>query len=351
MRVELLDYALPPELIAERPLEQRDSARLLCLGKGGAIEHREVIDLADLIPPRSVVVVNDTRVIPARLFADKVTGGKVELLLLERELTRGPERELWRALARSSKPLRDGAELRVSEALTARVAGERDEQGSLLVELVARSGDVAAALEACGHVPLPPYIKRADEAADRDRYQTMFARASGAVAAPTAGLHFTPALVERLRARGVTIMPVTLHVSLGTFQPVKVDDLDRHEMHAERYEVPEDTARALADARSTGAAVVALGTTVVRALESAALERGQVAAGSGRTRLLIQPGFSFRVVDALITNFHLPRSTLLALVAAFAGLERVREAYALAVAERYRFFSYGDAMWIAERAP
>ncbi|WP_437637862.1 tRNA preQ1(34) S-adenosylmethionine ribosyltransferase-isomerase QueA [Sorangium sp. So ce854] len=368
MRCELLDYELPEALIASRPPEERDGARLLLVDRGrsaGEVEHAAIRDLDRYVEPGALVVVNDTRVIPARLFGKKRgTGGQVELFLLHRldEAPAGggdlagaspegggrPER--WRAMGRASKPIRPGAVLDIERdgALVAEVL-ERAEDGVLTVRLSSPAGlSVAAAIDAYGHVPLPPYLGRGDDAADRERYQTIFARVPGAVAAPTAGLHLTPALVERLRASGVEIARVTLHVGLGTFQPVTVDDLDAHPMHAEVYSVPEATAAAIAGARDRGAPVVAVGTTVVRALETAAdpARAGLVRAQSGETRLLIQPGYRFRVVDALLTNFHLPRSTLLALVFAFAGRERTLRAYRAAIDAGYRFYSYGDAMLI-----
>ncbi|AGP34894.1 tRNA preQ1(34) S-adenosylmethionine ribosyltransferase-isomerase QueA [Sorangium cellulosum] len=368
MRCELLDYELPEALIASRPPEERDGARLLLVDRGreaGEVEHAAIRDLDRYIERGALVVVNDTKVVPARLFGKKRgTGGQVELFLLHRldeapdgeEGTAGQPRdgaarpERWRAMGRASKPIRPGAwlDLERDGALVAEVL-ERADDGVLTVRLSSPAGlSVAAAIDAYGHVPLPPYLGRGDDASDRERYQTIFARVPGAVAAPTAGLHLSPGLVERLRANGVEIASVTLHVGLGTFQPVTVDDLDQHPMHAEVYSVPEATAGAVAATRERGAPVVAIGTTVVRALESAAdpAREGLVRAQSGETRLLIQPGYRFRVVDGLLTNFHLPRSTLLALVFAFAGRERALLAYRAAIEARYRFYSYGDAMLI-----
>ncbi len=348
----LLDYALPPELIASRPPEQRDGARLLVV-EDGALSHRAVRDLDQLLPPGALIVVNDTRVVPARLLGRKAdSGGKVEILLTRR-IGPGPR---WLALGRASKPMRDGSRILFDGddgiGLVAEIVGHAGEGGVLEVVLTARgTSDVDAAIEAVGHVPLPPYMHRPDEREDRERYQTVFAKTPGAVAAPTAGLHLSEALLDRIRARGVAVATVTLHVGLGTFQPVSVEDLDDHPMHAEVFSVPEETVRAVSDARARGASVVAIGTTSVRALESAAdaQREGHVVAKEGETRLLIQPGYRFRVVDQLLTNFHLPQSTLLALVAAFAGRERVLEAYALAIRERSRFYSYGDAMLLRAR--
>ncbi|HEY1694655.1 MAG TPA: tRNA preQ1(34) S-adenosylmethionine ribosyltransferase-isomerase QueA [Polyangiaceae bacterium] len=365
MRVAALHYELPPELIAQRPAEERELARLLAVPRGeGEPGHRRVSELPELLAPGTLVVVNDTRVIPARLLGRKrETGGRVEVLLVRRvgmrDLEVAPEEirsvEVWRALGKASKPLKFGADVEVTRpgmeggpaAIVVRLLGRADDDGLLEVGLWTPGGEpVDAAVRACGHVPLPPYIKREDEPFDADRYQTVYARHDGAVAAPTAGLHVTNALLGRLAVRGCDVASVTLHVGLGTFQPVTVEDLDQHAMHAERYVVSQSTADAIAQARARGAEVVAVGTTTVRALESAADpdRPGHVLAGAAETRLLVQPGYSWRVVDGLLTNFHLPRSTLLALVAAFAGTERVLEAYRLAVAQRYRFFSYGDAM-------
>ena len=324
------DFALPPELIAQRPAGARADSRLLVLG-GDAITHRRFDAIADLLVAGDLLVVNDTRVIKARLTARKDSGGKAELLL-ERVLD---ER---RALcqARTSKPLRPGRHLRV--------AGVR-------VDVVARRGEfhllefdapIDEVLAGHGRMPLPPYIDRAADADDEERYQTVYATNPGAVAAPTAGLHFDAGLLERVRAQGVAIARLTLHVGAGTFQPLRDDDVSRHRMHAERFAIPAATREALAACRGR---VVAVGTTVVRALETAAA----TGVDEGETRLFITPGYRFRAVDALVTNFHLPKSTLLMLVSAFAGVNRVREAYAAAVAGRYRFFSYGDAMF-CERA-
>ncbi|HVY44323.1 MAG TPA: tRNA preQ1(34) S-adenosylmethionine ribosyltransferase-isomerase QueA [Minicystis sp.] len=353
MRRDLLRYELPDELVARHPPAERDGGRLLGVDPSrGAFEHAAVRDLDRFVAPGTVVVVNDTRVVPARLYGKKAgTGGAVELLLLGRA---SADADRFRAMARASKPLRPGARVEIEGGeLVAEIASERAADGLLEVRLAAKGGaSVDEAIERAGHVPLPPYLGRGDEPADRARYQTVYARVPGAVAAPTAGLHLSNELIARLEARGVAIASITLHVGLGTFQPVTAEDLDAHPMHAETFDVPLATAQAIARARREGAPVLAVGTTVVRALESAAdPERaGEVRATGGETRLLIQPGYRFRVVDRLLTNFHLPESTLLALVAAFAGRELVLDAYAAAVAARYRFFSYGDAMLIAARA-
>jgi S-adenosylmethionine:tRNA ribosyltransferase-isomerase len=341
-----LDYELPDELIAQAPPDARDAARLLALDPvTGALAHHTVAELPSLIEP-SLIVVNDTRVIPARLALRRTSGGKAELLLVERRSAPGA-RERWLALGRANKPLREGAVLTTEErppTLSARVLA-RLEHGELEVELEA-DAPIADVLERVGHVPLPPYIRRPDDARDRERYQTVFARHPGSVAAPTAGLHFDEALIAKLEAAGHRIARLTLHVGPGTFRPVKAARLEDHPMHFERYRVTEETARAIAEAKAEARPVLAVGTTVVRTLEAAASPDGTVAVGEGATDLFIRPPYAFEVVDAMLTNFHLPRSTLLALVMAFAGVEPARRAYAEAVAARYRFFSYGDAMLI-----
>jgi S-adenosylmethionine:tRNA ribosyltransferase-isomerase len=353
VRLADFDYALPEELIAQRPAAERDASRLLVLSADAARpEHRRFVDLPALVPAGALLVVNDARVIPARLHARKPSGGRIEVLLTEPDAAPG----VWRALVRGK--LDPGTPLRLEPprgrpapagAPPALTFVERLADGTARVALPAGPG----ALEGWGELPLPPYIARPEglEAADDERYQTMFAAAPGAVAAPTAGLHFTPAVDAALAARGVTRVQVTLHVGLGTFAPVRVDDLADHVMHVERYDVPAATTAAYAAARAAGRPVVAVGTTVVRTLESAVSPGGAtLRAGPGETRLFITPGHCFRAVDWLVTNFHLPRSTLLVLVSAFAGRERVLAAYAEAVRERYRFFSYGDAM-LLEHCP
>ena len=351
MRTDLLDYDLPDELIAKRPLAERDASRLLVLD-GDAIAHRWVRELPELLPEGALLVVNDTRVRRARVFGvRRGSGGKVELLMLgrraERETSDG--REVWEALGRSSKPLRAG--IGVDAGRLACEVLERRDDGTLLVAVTAPIS-VEAVLAAEGRVPIPPYLGRDDDADDVARYQTVYAERVGSVAAPTAGLHLTPALLQRVRARGIEIGRLELEVGLGTFRPVLVDDLSEHVMHEETYSVAPLLAAQIAAARARGAAVVAVGTTVVRALESAAdLTRpGHVLPKNTATRLLIQPGYAFQIVDALLTNFHQPKSTLLALVAAFAGHDAMQSAYEAAKRERYRFLSFGDAMWLPRRA-
>jgi len=331
-------YDLPEELIAQRPLAKRGASRLLALdGKSGTFTDRRFRDLEALLSPGDLLVLNDTRVIPARLFGRKSTGGRVEILV---ERVEGEDRAL--AHVRSSKPLRGDAAVELEHGGKARLEGRRGELFELRFELDRTLLDY---LETHGHVPLPPYIRREDESDDRERYQTVYADNPGAVAAPTAGLHFDRDMLERIAARGVCIARITLHVGAGTFQPVRAGRVEDHVMHAERVTVDGASVGAIRETRDRGGRVVAVGTTVVRALEAAAAG-GELVPYRGETRLFINPGFRFRVVDALITNFHLPRSTLLMLVCAFAGKDNVLAAYDHAVAERYRFFSYGDAMFL-----
>jgi len=342
MRISDLDYDLPDELIAQEPLARRDASRLLLLDVAtNEVEDRLFNELPGLVPP-SLFVFNDTRVFPARLLGNKVTGGRVEILLL-RKAPEAPDR--WLAMGRSSKGLREGMELSLCGGrLSARVVRTLD-HGQLEVDLRAE-GAVDALIEQAGEVPLPPYIRRAAGDADRTRYQTVYARKSGAVAAPTAGLHFTESTLSALEEAGHQTAYVTLHVGPGTFRPVQVDSLDDHEMHEEAYEVSDATVAAIGRARGEGRPVVAVGTTVVRTLESSVDAEGNPVAGFDTTRLFIRPPHRFQVVDHLVTNFHLPRSTLLALVMAFAGVDLTRRAYLEASDRRYRFYSYGDAMLI-----
>jgi len=340
VRISDFDYELPRELIAQEPLPERDASRLLVLDRGsGAIAHRRFRDLPELLDPGDLLVLNRSRVFPARLLGRRVGGGEAEVLLVRRQ----PD-GTWDALVRPGRRLRPGATVEVADDLSVRV--EDGEPGSPLrrVRLLTRDADPEETVARRGHVPLPPYIRRPDQAADRERYQTVYARETGSVAAPTAGLHFTPALLDALTARGVERAFVVLHVGPGTFRPVEVEQVEDHRVAPEPCTIPAETADAVARARARGARVVAVGTTVARTLESAALADRGVRAGSSETTLVIVPGRPFRVIDALLTNFHLPRSSLLLLVAAFAGRERVLAAYAEAVRERYRFYSYGDAM-------
>jgi S-adenosylmethionine:tRNA ribosyltransferase-isomerase len=329
------DYDLPPELIAQTPAVRRSDSRLLHVD-GPVLEDLAFSELPRLVDHRDLVVFNDTRVIKARLFARRPTGGRVELLL-ERALSSD---EALFQLRASHPPKPGGALLLPGDAHASVVA--RD--GRYFHLRLAGTGPLVDYLERYGEVPLPPYIARAPRADDEARYQTVYARHPGAAAAPTAGLHFDEAMLAKLDAAGIATAFVTLHVGAGTFLPVETDDLSAHRMHAERYRIPAATAAAIEGARARGGKVVAIGTTSLRALESAADESGRVRASEGETRLFITPGYRFRVVDRLLTNFHLPKSTLLMLVAAFAGYGNIRAAYAHAIAHRYRFYSYGDAM-------
>lgn len=335
-------YELPDELIAQYPADRRDAARLLALdGASGAVTDRLFGELGELLRPGDRLVLNDTRVIPARLYAHKPTGGRVEIMI-ERLLG---ERRLLVQL-RASKANRPGTRLQIDSGVEFEI-GER--RGDLYELTLHAEASLAAVLERHGHMPLPPYIQRGDEQVDQERYQTVYARAPGAVAAPTAGLHFTPALLTQLQAAGVELSYVTLHVGLGTFSPVRVDDIREHRMHQEYLQVSSETCRAIAATRARGGRVVAVGTTSVRSLEAAAAG-GELEPFQGETDIFIYPGYEFRVVDALLTNFHLPESTLLMLVCAFGGYDHVLRAYAHAVAQRYRFFSYGDAMFVTRAA-
>jgi S-adenosylmethionine:tRNA ribosyltransferase-isomerase len=342
VRVADFDYELPADRIAQHP-SVRGESRLLVADAPPGARHRTIAELPELLRPGDLLVVNDTRVLKARLAARREPGGgEVELLLAERLAS-----DLWDCLARPGKRARPGARLRLDDGLLAEVV-ELGPDGRRRVRF---SEPIEPHLERIGHVPLPPYINRPDEPADRERYQTVWATAPGAIAAPTAGLHFTPAILEALDRRGVERAAVTLHVGVGTFKPMTADLVHEHVMDAERYEISGSAAAAIGRARAEGRRVVAVGTTVVRTLEGAAQASGAVEAGAGTTSLFVTPGFEFRVVDALLTNFHLPRSTLLLLVAAFAGgRERVLALYREAIAHGYRFYSYGDAM-LVERAP
>ncbi len=342
-------YDLPEHLIAHYPLPERTGSRLLCLDSSGSVQHRQFTDLREELEEGDLLVFNNTRVIPARLWARKPTGGHVEILV-ERLLD---ERRCL-AHVRASKTPKPSTEL-----LLRRNRDAENIEGSL--QMVDRDGDLflleapegerlMSILEALGHMPLPPYIDREDESQDRERYQTVYAEREGAVAAPTAGLHFSEAFIDQLRERGVDIGFITLHVGAGTFQPVRADNIEDHHMHSEFLEVDEGLCEQAARARSRGGRIVAVGTTVVRSLETASAS-GELLPYSGDSDIFIYPGYEFRSVDAMITNFHLPESTLVMLVSAFAGRENILAAYAEAVAREYRFFSYGDAMFIERAGP
>jgi S-adenosylmethionine:tRNA ribosyltransferase-isomerase len=334
------DYHLPASSIAQEPAPRGDS-RLLVLGRTGPDRHRRIRDLPRLLRPGDLLALNDTRVIPARLYGRSTGGGRMEILLVERL----GERE-WDALVKPGRRARPGSFIELDGGPSAEVTGKREDGRHRL----RFPEPIEPHLDRLGHVPLPPYIHRPDTPEDRERYQTVYARRPGAIAAPTAGLHFTEELLREIEETGVHIARITLHVGIGTFKPVSAERIEEHRMDHERYEIGEEAAEAIRQARA-GGRVVAVGTTVVRTLESAAiLGGGEVHAGSASTDLFITPGFRFQVVDALLTNFHLPRSTLLMLVSAFAGRERVLAAYEEAIREGYRFYSYGDAM-LAERPP
>jgi S-adenosylmethionine:tRNA ribosyltransferase-isomerase len=338
MQVSDFSFHLPDELIARYPTEERTASRLMHLnGDTGVVTHGQFTDVLDFLQPGDLLVLNDTKVIPARLFGTKESGGKLEVLV-ERMLD---EKRLL-AHVRSSRSPKPGARILLEGQVWATMVARHDALFELEVE-----GDenVLDVLQRLGHMPLPPYIDREDETADRDRYQTVFGEKHGAVAAPTAGLHFDEPMLDAIRAKGVRIETITLHVGAGTFQPVKVDKIEDHHMHGEIIEVTQQVADAVKQTRANGGRVVAVGTTCVRSLESASQE-GEIKAFSGETHIFIYPGYEFRSVDALITNFHLSESTLIMLVSAFAGRDHVLAAYEQAVAEKYRFFSYGDAMLV-----
>ncbi len=335
MRVADFDFELPSELIAQFPPAVRGGSRLLHVGAGGALADREFRDLPALLRPDDLLVMNDTRVIKARLFGAKDSGGRVELLV---ERVTGEFEAL--AFIRASHAPKPGSRMLLADDEAVEVVAKEDDLTRLRF-----ARPVLDVLDRIGRLPLPPYIEHAPTADDEARYQTVYADAPGAVAAPTAGLHFDEAMLDALRERGIRTARVTLHVGAGTFQPVRVDDVAEHRMHSERYTIPQATVDAIHDARARGGRVVAVGTTSLRALEAAA-QQDKLRAGSAETDIFITPGYRFRVVDALLTNFHLPRSTLLMLVSAFSGVGTIRAAYAHAIRARYRFFSYGDAMFL-----
>lgn len=357
MRTSDFDYDLPAELIAQRPVEPRDASRLLVLRRSnGRMEHRRFADIGRYLPPGAVLVLNRSRVIPARLYGRRRDGGgKVELLLLRRESP-----GIWQALGKPGRRLRPGTELLLTAADNAGQDGGADATATVAAEVLAVDGEGVrtvrlareSGIEQLGEVPLPPYIRQ--PLADPERYQTVYGREPGSVAAPTAGLHFTPQLLDNLRAGGIATAFVTLHVGLDTFRPVAGENPAEHHIHTEYYELPAETAALLTAARREGRPIIAVGTTAVRTLEQVGRERmaagvspeAPLAAANGQADLFILPGHQFRWVDGMITNFHLPRSTLLMLVAAFAGRERMLNAYRAAIAQRYRFYSFGDAMLI-----
>jgi S-adenosylmethionine:tRNA ribosyltransferase-isomerase len=364
MRLDDLDYHLPASQIAQEPLDRRDASRLLLFARStGALKDHLFVDLPGLLRGDELIVLNNTRVIPARLFGrragvhaqppSRTTRGEYLTGKVEVFLTRQIEPQMWEALVRPGRKMQTGERVLFGEGELEAEVTSRGELGLRTLRFVSRDTcGVQEHLERLGHIPLPPYIHRQDEAADRERYQTVFAKQPGAIAAPTAGLHFTPEILEKIRSSGVEICELTLDIGLGTFQPVHAETLEDHVMHAETYEIPEQTTHSIQRARAVGRPILAVGTTVVRALEAAAqraTESGSaelLLAGKSDARLFIYPGFKFRVVDALLTNFHLPRSTLLALVCAFAGRGNVLAAYNHAVQAGYRFYSYGDCMLV-----
>lgn len=332
-------YELPKELIAQTPVEPRDSSRLMVLNRETEeIEHRHFYDILDYLNEGDLLVCNDSRVLPARIFGVKETGARVEFLLLKQI---GGNR--WETLCKPGKKAREGAEFIFGDGIMkAKIAGVT-EDGNRIVDFDCNE-NFFAALDKIGQMPLPPYIT--EELKDRERYQTVYSHELGSAAAPTAGLHFTEELMEKLRAKGVNIAYITLHVGLGTFRPVKVDDVTKHKMHSEHYEIPEETARLINQTKQNGKRVIAVGTTSCRTLESVASFYGEIKPCDGFTDIFIYPGYEFKVLDGLITNFHLPESTLIMLVSAFAGYDNIMNAYKTAVEEKYRFFSFGDAMLI-----
>jgi len=345
MQLTDFDFSLPEELIAQQPAARRDASRLMSLDRETQqVKCGEFAELPQFLRAGDLLVLNDTQVIPARLLGRKQTGGKIEIFLVRRDM-QVESAEEWFCLTKSSRAPKPGTLVALGDGFHAEVLEEAEPPYRRV--RFSCDGDFMQRVEEIGHLPLPPYIKREDSREDRSRYQTVFAREKGAVAAPTAGLHFTAEMLERLRALGVEIRPLTLHVGLGTFLPVRVDDIAQHKMHTELYHVPQETADAVNQAQQEGRRVFALGTTSARTLETAAGEDGKLEAGWGESDIFIYPGYRFKLVDGLITNFHLPKSTLLMLVSAFAGREFVLSAYRRAVEERFRFFSYGDCMLIS----
>jgi len=341
MRIEEFNYALPPSLIAQYPSPRRGESRLMILHRGqGAIEHREFRDLTDYLHPGDLLVMNNTRVLPARLIGTKETGGRCEVLLIP---SWNGNRGEWEVLIRGSGKLKRRTQIQFSDGFYGELDVEKNGRGKILFSGQAEVMDI---LQEHGHLPLPPYIKRKDEPLDRDRYQTIFAERDGSIAAPTAGLHFTHSLLQSLRAQGVGIASITLHVGIGTFTPVRAKEIEDHTMESEWIEIPQSTATEIEQTKQKGGKVIAIGTTTTRALESFSNGNGGVRSGKGMTSLFIRPPHPFRVLDGLITNFHLPKSTLIMLVSAFAGKDLLLKAYQEAIDRNYRFYSYGDAMLI-----
>lgn len=348
--LEDYDYALPSELIAQHPTQRRDDSRMLSLcRRTGRLDHRSFADLPDCLAPGDALVVNNTCVIPGRLIGRKSTGGKAELLILDfgKPMRHTPaERPIYTCLVKTAKPPQPGTQIFFDDIMSAEILEGR--QGRYRVRFDS-AGDFEDILRRIGRIPLPPYIKRDNgcpEPSDRENYQTVYASRKGAIAAPTAGLHFTEDMIRRVRSSGVSVFEITLHVGYGTFLPIRESDIRRHRMHSEFFSIPKETAAGINQTRQNGGRIFAVGTTSVRTLEFVADAAGRIPAGDGECDLYIYPGYRFKTVDALITNFHLPRSSLILLVSAFAGRENIFRAYQEAVAARYRFFSYGDAMLI-----
>ena len=341
MRIEEFDYHLPPSLVAQYPPPQRGETSLMILHRQtGVIEHRAFGDIAQYLNASDLLVMNNTRVLPARLIGKKETGGRVEMLLIPS--WNGREGE-WKALIKGAGKMKRGARIRFEQGLEGEVGEMKDGKGKVSFS---GQGEVMDVLRKIGHIPLPPYIKRGDEGLDRERYQTVFAEREGSIAAPTAGLHFTHALLQSLRENGVRATMITLHIGIGTFAPVKARDIEDHTMEAEWIEISEETARQIDGTKARGGKVIAVGTTTTRALESFSNESGGVRPGKGMTSLFIHPPYRFGVIDGLVTNFHLPKSTLVMLASAFAGKDLLMRAYREAIRRKYRFYSYGDAMLI-----
>lgn len=343
MKTSNFYYDLPESLIAQTPIEPRNASRLMVLHKkDGRLEHRVFRDLTEYLNPGDCLVINDTRVIPARIYGVKEeTGAVVEFLLLSQK-----ENDVWECLCKPGKRAKVGTKFSFGEGkLIGEIADIDSQEGSRFVKFTC-DGNIYAVLDEIGSMPLPPYIK--EKLKDKERYQTVYSKELGSAAAPTAGLHFTPEMLEDIKAKGINIAEITLHVGLGTFRPVKVDDVTKHKMHTEHYIMPENAASVINETKKNGGRVIAVGTTSCRTIESVAAKNGCICADEGDTSIFIYPGFEFKCMDALITNFHLPESTLIMLVSAFAGYENIMNAYKTAVKEKYRFFSFGDAMFIED---
>ena len=346
------DYYLPKEQIAQMPADKRDNSKMLVLNRNEhSITHKHFYDITDYIDKDTLLVLNNTKVIPARLYGTKDTGAKIEIFLLEAQSSlKEKDKCSWSCLIRPSKRIKSNTIIKISDNLSVKPVKRLEEDGEWLVELI-HDGDLFDILHKVGNIPLPPYIERKIQTEeiknfDRERYQTVYAKDEGSVAAPTAGLHFTQEILEKLKAKGVEIVYVTLNVGLGTFRPVKCEKITDHKMHSETFEIPEETAKAINTAKAEGKKIMAVGTTTVRTLETAFQKYGEIKACHDHSELFIYPPYEFKVIDKLLTNFHLPKSTLLMLVSAFAGKDFIFEAYKKAVDEKYRFFSYGDCMLI-----